>query len=223
MIVFLYSIFLTCTMISFTNKQEEKSKYLALGDSYTIGESVEFAERFPVQLVHKLKFKGHEFAYPDIIAKTGWTTDELMAAIDQEDPSTDYDLVTLLIGVNNQYRGRDLENYKKEFEELLTQAISFAGGKKDRVSVISIPDYGVTPFGQQKGRKKIAKAIDQFNAANLTITDQYEVAYVDVTEISRKAYRRVNLIASDGLHPSGEMYGMWVEAILPVASKLLEN
>ena len=200
---------------------EDKMKYLALGDSYTIGESVEYIERFPVQLVNKLKFAGYDFTMPEIIAKTGWTTDELMQGIADVAPSSNYDLVTLLIGVNNQYRGRDLDNYRQEFEDLLKQAIEFAGGNKEHVIVISIPDYGVTPFGQKKGRKKVGKEIDQFNAANEEITKEYQIAYVDVTEISRTAYRRTHLVAEDGLHPSAAMYQKWVEAIAPVAADLL--
>lgn len=198
-------------------------KYLALGDSYTIGESVDFKDRFPVQLVNKLKFEGHDFLMPEIIAKTGWATDELMQGIEEAKPNNDFDLVTLLIGVNNQYRGRDLENYKVEFEQLLQKAIEFAGGNHQSVIVISIPDYGVTPFGQKKGRKKVAKEIDKFNEINRQISNKYQVEYVGVTEISRKAYRRMNLIAEDGLHPSGEMYAQWVEEILPIAKQILKK
>lgn len=205
------------------NHNEEKMKYLALGDSYTIGESVDFMERFPVQLVNKLKFESYDFAMPEIIAKTGWTTEELITGIEEKQPEHNFDLVTLLIGVNNQYRGQALDLYKMEFEILLEKAIGFAGNNKDKVIVISIPDYGVTPFGQKKGREKIGKEIDQFNAANLEICKEYSVAYVDVTEVSRTAYRRPNLSAEDGLHPSGEMYAIWVGEILPVAKKLLKG
>lgn len=207
----------------YTSVAGEKMKYLALGDSYTIGESVEPMERFPIQLVNKLKLDGLYFAKPEIIAKTGWTTDELIAGIDSLKPANNFNLVTLLIGVNNQYRGRDINNYREEFEILLKKSIEFSGGNKDKVIVISIPDYGVTPFGQKKGRKKIGIEIDQFNTANLEICSRYRVAYIDITSISRRAYRRNNLIAEDGLHPSGEMYAKWVDEILPVASKLLHN
>ena len=207
----------------FHSHSRTNMKYLALGDSYTIGESVDFMDRFPVQLVNRLKSKGHDFAMPEIIAKTGWTTDELIVGIEEIKPKDDFDLVTLLIGVNNQYRGRELENYEDEFEQLLKMAIEFAGGSKKKVIVISIPDYGVTPFGQKKGRKKVANEIDEFNRVNREISDKYEVEYVDVTELSRKALRQINLIAEDGLHPSGEMYSEWVEEMLPVALKVLET
>lgn len=200
---------------------DKKLNYLALGDSYTIGESVDIIDRFPVQLVNKLKFDGYDFYMPDIVAKTGWTTDELLSGIEDIELKKNYDLVTLLIGVNNQYRGRDIDNYKEEFEELLQKAIAFSGDKKEKVIVVSIPDYGVTPFGKKKGRKKIGNEIDQFNAANLAIAKKYEIAYVDVTEVSRMAYRKTNLLAKDGLHPSGEMYSLWVERILPVAKEIL--
>ena len=197
-------------------------KYLALGDSYTIGESVEFMDRFPVQLVNKLKFEGINFNMPKIIAKTGWTTGELIEEIAKEQPTNKYDLVTLLIGVNNQYRGLDISTYKQEFDFLLQKSIEFAGGDNQKVIVVSIPDYGVTPFGQKKGRKKIGEAIDHYNDVNLEITNSYGVTYIDVTKISRTAYRKMSLIAQDGLHPSGEMYGQWVEEILPAVFRILE-
>jgi len=211
------------TVIKNNPADEKKMTYLALGDSYTIGESVEFIERFPVQLVNKMRFSGFDFAMPEIVAKTGWTTDELISGIKQADLNDQYDLVTLLIGVNNQYRGRDIDNYKEEFEALLKVAMDFAADRKDRVIVLSIPDYGVTPFGSQKGRKRIGKEIDQFNAVNLAIADKYGVAYVNITGISRTAYRRTNLVAEDGLHPSGEMYQLWVEEMMPIAIKLVSE
>ena len=217
------SFFMLLFPILLFGQSDRKLKYLALGDSYTIGESVEFIDRFPVKLVNELRFKGMDVAMPEIIAETGWTTDELMTGIDIKLPGNGYDLVTLLIGVNNQYRGRDLRNYENEFESLLKRAIAFAKSNEKKVIVISIPDYGVTPFGQKKGRKKIAKEIDLFNEANHKISKRYGVAYVDVTEISRKAYKCMNLIAEDGLHPSGEMYTQWVERILPVAVGILQS
>jgi len=217
-----FSIVLTQT-IFFNADVDEKMNYLALGDSYTIGESVDMVDRFPVQLVDKLKFDGYVFNMPEIVARTGWTTDELLSGIDNIKIKNNYDLVTLLIGVNNQYRGRDIDNYQKEFEELIQKAIGFAGSNEEKVIVVSIPDYGVTPFGQKKGRKKIGNEIDQFNAANLAIAKKYKIAYVDITEVSRTAYRRTNLVANDGLHPSGEMYRLWVERILPIAKNILTD
>lgn len=203
------------------NQQVNKKKYLALGDSYTIGESVDISERFPIQLTESLKSEGVELDDPEIIAKTGWTTDELMAGINQVDLGSDYDLVTLLIGVNNQYRGRDIENYTSEFTQLLEQSIEFAGGNKERVIVVSIPDYGVTPFGQEKGRQRIAKEIDAFNSANKAICKRFGVKWIDVTQISRTAFKNKKLVAEDGLHPSGKMYALWVREILPAALKIL--
>jgi len=203
------------------NQQVNKKKYLALGDSYTIGESVDISKRFPIQLTESLKSEGVELDDPEIIAKTGWTTDELMAGINQVDLGSDYDLVTLLIGVNNQYRGRDIENYTSEFTQLLEQSIEFAGGNKERVIVVSIPDYGVTPFGQEKGRQRIAKEIDAFNSANKAICKRFGVKWIDVTQISRTAFKNKKLVAEDGLHPSGKMYALWVREILLAALKIL--
>ena len=190
---------------------------LALGDSYTIGESVPEAERWPVQLVAMLSKSGTALEQPLIIAKTGWTTDELSAAIADHKPAGPFQLVTLLIGVNNQYRGRDEENYRQEFRSLLHQAIAFAGQRASRVIVLSIPDWGVTPFAKGRDRLKIAAEIDRFNQINWEETDRAGARYVDVTPISRRAARDPHLVAEDGLHPSGEMYRLWSEKILPEA------
>jgi lysophospholipase L1-like esterase len=172
--------------------------YLALGDSYTIGEQVDREESYPVQLISKLRDRDILISDPMIIAKTGWTTDELLVGIEKIGPGNDYDLVTLLIGVNNQYRGRDIENYRSEFELLLRMAISFAGNDENNVIVISIPDYGVTPFGRQKENKNISREIDLFNSINKEISDQYQVHYVNVTKISRTALEDASLTADDG-------------------------
>jgi lysophospholipase L1-like esterase/phosphohistidine phosphatase SixA len=192
-------------------------RFLALGDSYTIGESVVAAERWPVQLAAALHSKGVEVGEPQIIAKTGWTTDELNAAIDAAKPEGTYDLVTLLIGVNNQYRGRDAEQYRREFAALLRRAIGFAGGKAGQVVVVSIPDWGVTPFAKGRDRAKIAREIDQFNAINREEAAGAGARYADVTPISRRAPAEPNLVAGDGLHPSAAMYTEWVGVILPEA------
>lgn len=185
--------------------------YLALGDSYTIGESVAQNESFPYQFATQLKLKGLNMANPKIIAKTGWTTDELQAAIRAENLTQKYDFVTLLIGVNNQYRGYSKTTYRKEFKELLQTAINFAGGNTKRIFVISIPDWGVTPFGLSSGKtsKSIAEEIDAFNAINKEETLAMQVSYTDITPDSRKAETDVSLIAKDGLHPSGKMYLQW--------------
>lgn len=205
------------------NDQDSTFFYLALGDSYTIGESVEENERFPVQLVEKLKDQGFEMQAAKIVARTGWTTDELAAAIDNENLKESYNLVTLLIGVNNQYRGRSADEYRGEFRELLQTAIDFANNKSQYVIVISIPDYGVTPFGQNRNPEQIAKEIDEYNAINYQETLQANARYVEITAISREALNNETLVASDGLHPSGEMYRRWVEKILPEAKEILES
>lgn len=196
-----------------TNKTDPEKviSYLALGDSYTIGESVSAAERYPVLLAEELKEKGIEVVGPKIIATTGWTTADLMRGIENADiEDKKYDLVSLLIGVNNQYRGRSLEEYKKEFRELLLQSIAFANGDKDKVFVISIPDYGYTPFGESR-KEAISAEIDAFNAANREITESMGVKYFDITPISRNGLTDPELVAGDGLHPSGKMYRQWVD------------
>ena len=201
-------------------------RYLALGDSYTIGEGVPADQRWPVQLAARLREAGLAVESPRIIARTGWTTDELQAALEAQDPRGPYDLVSLLIGVNNQYRGLDVETYRVEFRELLEQAIALAGGDPGRVVVLSIPDWGVTPFarGQSRGTSadpaddfahKIAHEIDRFNAANRQETEQAGARYVNVTGVSREAADDGALLAADGLHPSGEMYRAWVELAWP--------
>lgn len=186
------------------------TRYLALGDSYTIGESVAAEERFPVQLAKQLNL-----GEPQIIARTGWTTDELNAAIDAADPKGPYDLVTLLIGVNNQYRGRSADEYRTQFVGLLQRAIGFAGGNAQHVIVVSIPDWGVTPFAEGRDRAKIAREIDQFNAINREEAQRAGAKWVDITPISRR--NDASLVAGDGLHPSGSQYSEWVKVIAPAA------
>ncbi|MDW3211794.1 MAG: SGNH/GDSL hydrolase family protein [Reichenbachiella sp.] len=198
-------------------------KYLALGDSYTIGEAVAPDERWPHILQGRLVGEGFKVELPKIIATTGWTTDELQAAIDKEKPSSDYDLVSLLIGVNNQYRGYPIDQYKKEFESLLQQAIVFAKGKSERAFVLSIPDYGVTPFAASKDPAKIAKELNEYNAIAKRICEQYQVAFVDITPGSRRAAKEPALVAEDGLHPSGKMYKEWVDAAYPIVKTMLAD
>lgn len=205
------------------DNQDSDFYYLALGDSYTIGESVEENERFPVQLVEQLKANGFEMQAAKIVARTGWTTDELAAAIENENLKDSYNLVTLLIGVNNQYRGRSADEYRGEFRNNLQTAIKYAGNKAQNVIVVSIPDYGVTPFGQSRNPEQIAKEIDEYNAINFQETQQANARYVEITAISREALNDETLVASDGLHPSGEMYRRWVEKILPEAKEILES
>lgn len=198
-------------------------RFLALGDSYTIGESVAVKDRWPVQLTRLLREAEFDFDDPTLIAQTGWTTDELNAAIDRADPTGPYDLVSLLIGVNNQYRGREEAEYRTEFVALLNRAIGFAGGRAGRVLVLSIPDWGVTKFAAQAGRDRaaIAIAIDRFNGINREESERAGVAYIDVTPISREAVNNPSLIAEEGLHPSGAMYADWARLAYPVVCELL--
>jgi lysophospholipase L1-like esterase len=198
--------------------------YLALGDSYTIGESVSESERWPNQLAGLLRARGMPVASPVIVAKTGWTTDELAAAIPGRSREWEtFSLVTLLIGVNNQYRGRDLEEYRAQFTDLLHQAIGFAGGQADRVVVLSIPDWGVTPFAEGRNRAKIASEIDRFNGVNREETARAGARYVDVTPISRRVPGDRGLVAGDGLHPSGKQYAEWASLALPEAMAALAS
>ena len=198
-------------------------RMLNLGDSYTIGEAVPSAENFPNQLVAHFKNAGIEISTPKIIAVTGWTTDELMNGIKENPPSPPYDLVTLLIGVNNQYRGKSIDEYRKEFRELLDLAIKNANNKPDHVIVISIPDWGVMPFAEGRDRKKIAEEIDAFNKVNEEEEKKSGCPYCNITTISRIATTDLSLGASDGLHPSAKQYGLWVEKIFPLAKKILSE
>jgi lysophospholipase L1-like esterase len=197
-------------------------RYLALGDSYTVGEMVSVNQRFPVLLANGLRKNGIPIENPQIIATTGWTTDELDAGIDEVNPQGTFDLVTLLIGVNNQYRGRDLDEYRQQFHGLLVRAIAFAGERPEHVIVISIPDWGVTPFAGGKDELKIADEIDAFNAVNRAEAELLGARYVNITEISRLAYEDTTLLARDKLHPSGKMYRMWVEVLMPEALEILQ-
>jgi lysophospholipase L1-like esterase len=207
-------LFLALALLSSCSTVNEPARYLALGDSYTIGESVAEADRFPNQLARELGI-----APPQIIAKTGWTTDELNAAIDAANPQGPFDLVTLLIGVNNQYRGRDAEQYRGEFAALLQRAIGFAGGDATKVIVVSIPDWGVTPFAEGRDRAKIATEIDRYNAINREEAARAGAKYVDITPISRG--NDAALVADDKLHPSGRQYTEWVKAIVSSSGPVL--
>lgn len=203
------------------NSSQSTLYYLALGDSYTIGASVAENERYPVQLGESL-FPDSSNKEVRIIARTGWTTQDLASAIaTTTDFRQSYGLVSLLIGVNNQYQGRSLENYQVEFRDLLEQAIEFAGNNTGRVFVVSIPDYAYTPFGG--GSTAVSQEIDAFNAANRSITEEYGVQYFDITPISREGLNEPDLVASDGLHPSGEQYRRWVELMVDDVRLMLES
>jgi len=200
-------------------------RYLALGDSYTIGEGVAPGGSWPMQLARALRDEGVPLADPQVIATTGWTTDELDAAIDAAAPAVDFDLGSLLIGVNNQYRGRGLAEYREHFAALLERAIGFAGGDAGRVFVLSIPDWGVTPFAAASGRDvaAIARELDAFNAAAAQLCRQRGVAFVDITPVSRALGAQAPMLAGDGLHPSAAMYAQWTALALPVARGLLQR
>lgn len=223
---FLSVLFLLINILSCSNKtvpvmDNKKNKsvitYLAIGDSYTIGEQIPAKDNFPNQVYGLMKKDNPEFAESRIIAKTGWTTDELekgIIAADKADPlQASYDFVSLLIGVNNQYRGRTVENYKPEFEQLLKKAIRFAGNNTKKVVVVSIPDWGVTPFAEGRDRNKISKEIDAYNTATREIAEKYNVHYIDITPWTREAASDNSLLAADGLHPSAKEYKRWAEKI----------
>lgn len=185
-------------------------KYLALGDSYTIGEGVKTAERWPIMLAHALGLPEDDV---DIIATTGWTTGELIDALTATRPEPVYGVCSLLIGVNNQYRGLDLDEYAKEFKTLLSSALLLAQGHTQRTFVVSIPDWGVSPFAEQQDREAIAQQIDAFNRTNRALTLEEGIPYADITPLSRSLSQK-QYFAKDGLHPSGAAYTLWVEEIL---------
>ena len=227
------------TITKSENRENEKINYLALGDSYTIGESVKIRERFPVQLAEKIEFLSKNdtedgedrifFEEPQIIAKTGWTCEELLIAIRLEEQKNElksnYDVVSLLIGVNDQYNNEDNLKYEQRFEKLLQKAISLAGKNPSKVFVISIPDYGMTDYAKSKNldAKKITEEINYYNDVNKRITLKYNVKYFDITPISRKAASNKELIAKDGLHPSPEMYKGWVELMAKDVLKMIKK
>ncbi len=196
-------------------------RYLALGDSYTIGERVSAKNRWPNQLAKLLATEGIE-SEVTIIARTGWTVDELWEGIQAKPPEGTYDMVTLLIGVNDQYRGYTADWYRDKFRFILEKAILYAGGHPDQVIVLSIPDWGFTPFAAARGDiEPISQQIDEFNAVNFEEARNVGAHYVDVTIISRMALDDFELITGDRLHPSGKMYALWAEKVLPVALEVL--
>ncbi len=195
--------------------------YLALGDSYTIGEQFDFAENFPNQTVQLLRRSGFAFYAAEIIAKTGWTTDELSNAIEKTVTLGNYDIVSLLIGVNNQYRGRSATEFKIEFEHLLQKAIQFAGNKPDRVFVLSIPDWGVTPFAEGRDRKQIAEEIDQYNNICKTSSTAFKTHFINITASQRADGNKQEFLAPDSLHPSGKEYKKWADELSEAIIKAL--
>jgi lysophospholipase L1-like esterase len=207
----------TDTMINTGGK-----KWLALGDSYTIGTSVDEADRYAVQTVALLKTQGIAMGDAIIIATNGWTTGDLMAAVRDKPVSTDYDVVSLLIGVNNQYRGGSIEEYRQQFTALLQRSIQLANGKPGHVVVLSIPDYSVTPFASGSNKQQIAREIDAFNEANKMIAADYKVHYLYITDESRKAAADPSLVAADGLHFSGKEYAVWSQQLMPIIKSFLQ-
>lgn len=199
--------------------------YLAIGDSYTIGQSVCETCRFPAQLSKSLGNLNSTNTYSlKIIAQTGWTTTNLISAINTQNPTSNYDLVTLLIGVNNQYQNKPFSLYEKEFPELVNKAIALAKGDKTNVIVVSIPDYAYTPFGQASGNQTtISTAIDQYNTFAKKYCDDNTILFINITDITRQGLTNKNLVAQDGLHPSELAYSLFVERILPKATTILQN
>ena len=218
-----FILFVTIFFLLLTNgfsqniKLKEPIHFLALGDSYTIGQSVSANENWPNQFSAALTLKGINIQETKIIAQTGWRTDNLKSAISQMQPLAGFNLVSLLIGVNNQFQGRSSQAYSLEFEELLKTAIQLAGNSPEHVFVLSIPDYAYTPFGN--GNPVISSQINQFNAINRQIAENHNVKYIDITPISRNGLAQPELVASDGLHPSGKMYSLWVQEIMKSVEK----
>jgi len=211
------SLFLAVNGFAQIIKVMEPVRFLALGDSYTIGQGVTVDNRWPNQLVAELERQGYNVEELKIIAQTGWTTASLQNAINQQMPLNGYTLVALLIGVNNQFQGGSIDTYTVQFKELLQQAIFLAGNNPQHVFVLSIPDYAYTPYGN--GNPSISAEIDLFNGANRFITSTYNIRYIDITPISRQGLSSPYLIADDGLHPSGAMYRLWVEEIVKYIEK----
>jgi len=208
-------VFSVALLLLFTHSVQKKTiNILALGDSYTIGEGVSYENSWPGALVQKLENEGIK-ASMKVIARTGWTTDELLAAIEKEELTSRFDVVFLLIGVNNQYRGRSAEEYRKEFKALLNKAIVFAGNNPAHVITLSIPDWAYTPYAENRDKKNISEEIDRFNNINNVETLNAHAQYIDITGISREAGEDRSLITTDGLHPSGKMYAQWVNKIAP--------
>tara|TARA_B100000945_G_scaffold290151_1_gene263683 strand:- start:2273 stop:2941 length:669 start_codon:yes stop_codon:yes gene_type:complete len=219
-----FLFFLIVFSCTYKKDIENHISYLALGDSYTIGESVDYLHSYPVQLKNKLNFEEKVIDKVIIVAKTGWTTDELLDSLNLLEIKEKYDLVSLLIGVNNQYRGYDISIYSKDFEKLLIKAIGYSKNKNN-VFVLSIPDYGVTSFiSSEEDKKKIYNEINSYNSINKMISKKYNVMYFDITEISRLAEFDTSLVAFDNLHPSRKMYSLWVEKInQSVFNKIIKN
>lgn len=219
--IFPFFIYILITTMFHTPEKKEPLTYLALGDSYTIGEGVPIYESFPYQTIQLLRQDGKDINAPEIVAKTGWTTDELENGINKTQLKKQYHFVSLLIGVNNQYRGRKSDEYATQFETLLKKAIVFSGNKPRNLFVISIPDWGATPFAEGRDREKIAMEIDAFNSINKKISELYKVNYIEITNGSREAISNALLVTKDKLHPSALEYKKWAEKL--AAAMLTSN
>lgn len=213
----------TDTTVNHSADSASKS-FLALGDSYTIGASVQPQERFPAQTAMLLRNHGYQIKEVEYIATSGWTTLNLQAAINEKNPKGTYDIVTLLIGVNDQYQtGGDTTGYRQRFTALLQKSIQLAGNDTAHVFVLSIPDYSVTPFASGSDTAFISRSIDQFNHINRQVTESYGVSYTDITPYTRMAKTDASLLAADGLHPSGKEYAVWAGLLQPTIEKVLEK
>lgn len=197
--------------------------YLALGDSYTVGEQVPLFESFPYQAVQLLRRKGIQIQAPEIVAKTGFTTDELLQLISDTAFLSSYSLVTLLIGVNNQYRGLSLDDFALSLTKLVEKGVDFAGGNAQRVVMLSIPDWGVTPFAQGKNRDTIAQEIDAFNAVCASTANRFNIPFLPITDAQRMHGHQQEFLAADGLHPSGKEYAVWADALALRAEAILQS
>ena len=196
------------------------SKFLALGDSYTVGASVTFSERWPVQFLDELKLYTTVLDTLQIIATSGWRVDQLKFGMDNSNLEPPYGLVSLLIGVNNQYQGQNANDFRPEFIEMLEKSLKLVNNRKERFFVISIPDWGASPYGFGFDRAKVSKEINEFNSVVKEESEKRGLRYFDITTISRRALIDRTLIASDGLHPSGKMYKLWVDKMIPIISKI---
>ncbi|MCB0644573.1 MAG: SGNH/GDSL hydrolase family protein [Phaeodactylibacter sp.] len=223
--LFLIGLFLTACDPMEMPEPKTPVRYLALGDSYTIGESVPADENFPNQFGTVLEAEGYPVDTVDILAQTGWRTFNLLSAIESQRPDSlyQYDLVSLLIGVNNQYGNVPFSTFETEFEELLDRAIAFAGGEKDRVLVLSIPDYAYTPFGQNFNPEEISAELEMYNAHIQQVCTDRAVRFFNITPISQQGLEQPDLVAADGLHPSGKMYAAWVDLFQEEVLALLHD
>ena len=209
-------------MITVENNRPTYS-LLALGDSYTIGEGVEQAASWPYLLSERLESAESITLLPEVVARTGWTTSDLLNGIERQALATYYDVVSLLIGVNNQYRGLGLESYRSELLQLVEIAVALANNKRSSVVIVSIPDWGISPFEKDRDKEQVGREIDQYNHVNRSLAEEFGLRYVDVTGVSRTCSDRPLYFAADGLHPSGDQYELWIEPIVPVVKDMLKT